>query len=517
MVLSPIGRRRPWLRVSLMVVLLSMILMRLVWMQLRTYRARVDAKGYVSLVAFEQLAPLGVLNLGEIPKGLHNLQHPEMEPIKSLGSPLFRVFHAAVGSGENFNERFFIRNHQSLLMTVVFFMAIMVRIMTSSWTAALAVAAMLMSRGRLLTAVGHITLDVTLMTFFAGFFMVMAHCVRTASALSFGAVMGILCLGIQMDTSMVGLWVAMPCMLAGGYLLHVSALRYRMRRMQSVRGLYPWKILSIAVQWLLSKLLGLRTIDWSRGDRTLDTVSVRPRDRRVDYRGGRLLVTLRVPFLLWCLARKRWLSLTLGWWAVALVGLVLSLFLQVRFGSPQPLHWLFEGELFQGTSFRQWGFAGTDFMVELLDLEEPSFLSSLGTSRAVVAQSFEVPWSAWESFFSWISQWLRLQGEAFDTHLIISTLVVLVCLAQSPSRSAPGFVEVCWIVVFGSIGVLLMALASDMYDHSVLAHLKRSVPAAVDVPWKPRMVMVWLEPVILSLGLAGIYHLFQPLERTARH
>lgn len=485
-------QRWQWLRVSLALLLLAMILMRLVWMQMRSYRSHVDPKAYLSLMFYEELAPVGNVNLGQLPAGLKLEKSDNPPPLGWYGSPFFRILHTLVGKGDNFNERFFIRNNQSLLMFLVFSSMMMVRFITSSWSCALIVGAVLMSRGKLLTAVGEISHDIPVTTLIAAYFAALAHTVRTASPVSLGAAVILLVVGVSLDGSLVGLALGMPLMLAGGFIIHLSPARLWVRRM---RRLKKYFVPAVLVKKLRPLEVASRPIfRWSFEVRDMIGVAPRSRpphrDQRVNLSGGGLLQTLRVPYLLWCFAQKRWLAVTLVWLFAAVTGMVLLVGIKMSLGSPEPVHWLAEGWLFDHVLATPWMLKGASY-----DLAP--FVQHQGTGSG---------------FWLWVGYWLQIQAESFDFHLVASLVILGLCLTQSPSAGFPGFLELCWMVVFGGLGLFAVAFLGDVFDEVSLQRLRLIWPETATLTWKARMPLDWLEPVILSLGIAGIYNLLRAMD-----
>ncbi len=475
---------------SLALLLLSMILMRLVWMQLRVYRAHVDPKAYLSLMFYEDLAPTGSVNFGQIPLGIKLEKAANPAPLGWYGSPVFRVFHTMIGSSDNLNERFFIRNNQSLLMFLVFFLVIMVRFITSSWTCALIVGAVVMSRGKLLSAVGEISQDIPLMTLIAGFYASLAHCVRTASPISLGCAILMFGTGVFLDGSFVGLAGSMPLMLGGGYLVHLSKVRKGWRRLKRL-------LIPVVLVKKLRRIDGgsLPFLRWSLEVRSLIGVVPAPksvhRDRRVNLEGGGLLQTLRVPFLLWCFAQKRWLKVSVLWFLAALFGALLLVGMKTSFVNSEPLHGLTQGWLFQNPLQTPWIIKGASY--ELAPFVQHQAMG--------------------QGFWLWAYYWIQIQFESIDIHLIASLLILVLCLFQPPSAGFPGFSELCWMVVFGALGLYIFAFLGDLFDEASLQWMRLYWPEMADLTWKARVPLDWLEPVILSLAIAGIYNLLAAIDQ----
>ena len=162
-----------------------MILMRLVWMQLRSYPVMIDMRSLAGLVSGES-QPYGC----EIPESLRGLWIEEFafkpnalvaKQGNWFSSPGFvRLGRAACNRGV-VNTEFFIRNNQWLLIASVFGMVLATRFMTGSWLMSLLVGVILMSRGRLITGIGHLSIEQLLMPICVFWLVSMVHFVKTAS------------------------------------------------------------------------------------------------------------------------------------------------------------------------------------------------------------------------------------------------------------------------------------------------------------------------------------------------
>src|SRR5205085_2619844 len=76
-------------------------------------------------------------------------------------------------------ERHWIKLNQWILAATVLMATLMARFITSSWTIALTVAAMLMSRGRLLADIGSVSTDYPVMLLVTTWLACCAHYLRT--------------------------------------------------------------------------------------------------------------------------------------------------------------------------------------------------------------------------------------------------------------------------------------------------------------------------------------------------
>jgi hypothetical protein len=174
-----------------------------------------------------------------------------------------------------------------------------------------------------------------------------------------------------------------------------------------------------------------------------------------------------------------------------MLGLLLLLWMKISFVNSVPLHGLTEGWLFQSPLQTPWIIKGASY-------ELGPFVQNQANG---------------EGGWLWAFYWLKIQFETIDTHLVASLLILLVCLFQPPSAGLPGFSELCWMVVFGALGLYLFAFLGDLFDEASLQWMRLYWPEMADLTWKARVPLDWLEPVILSLGIAGIYSLLGAIDQ----
>jgi len=195
---------------------------------------------------------------------------------------------------------------------------------------------------------------------------------------------------------------------------------------------------------------------------------------RPDYRQGGVFVTLKVPFLLWASYRRRWRRIFL-WGLMALaVGVVAMV-------------------------VAKWAILGSD--------------STLLR---------EIPWGEWRKgalrllAAGWLEGWLVAAWRFLDPHYALSVVVLLVCALISPARGLPAYWETVWLLLLAAVALAGASLSGDFLDTLVLsspfaAHPPVSqIVGSVTLP--PREFFSWMEPVVLSLAVAGIYNLIEVLD-----
>jgi|GEM_PF-6821480 hypothetical protein len=165
---------------ALILALLVMILMRLVWMDLRSY---VVVYAPQNRFAFETSERSGVCarSFGMRQritsyKGERLLPRPGWADAWS-----YQTMLELSCRGGSFSESGFIRYNQGLLIATLLGCALLARILARSWIVSAIVAVALLSRGRLIAANGHIAAEHLIMLGIAWWGVSLAHWVRSGS------------------------------------------------------------------------------------------------------------------------------------------------------------------------------------------------------------------------------------------------------------------------------------------------------------------------------------------------
>jgi hypothetical protein len=160
-------------KAGLMLALLFMILMRLVWMDLRSYT--------ISYAPENRRLAVDVCLKGKGANKVVTLGRPGW--MDSL--PYRQMLHMSC-RGSTFSESSFVRYNQGLLLFTVVCCMLMTRIVTRSWLIGLFVGMALLSRGRLITLNGEISGDHLIMAGLAAWCLTIAHWLRSGSRLVLG-------------------------------------------------------------------------------------------------------------------------------------------------------------------------------------------------------------------------------------------------------------------------------------------------------------------------------------------
>jgi hypothetical protein len=112
-----------------------------------------------------------------------------------------------------------------------------------------------------------------------------------------------------------------------------------------------------------------------------------------------------------------------------------------------------------------------------------------------------------------VSGWTTALLQRFDLHLAVSLVVIVLCAVQSPAAGLSSFLEGVWLALIAGVLLAAAACLSDAADFGLVRSLVEAGiidPLAMGVT--PRPVMLWLEPAVLSLGVAGVYNLMKVLD-----
>jgi hypothetical protein len=165
---------------ALIVTLLSMILLRLVWMDLRSY---VITYAPQNRYAFDRSETSGSCRRSFSLRQL-GPEKPNQGSWERPGWADARLYQNLVlASCRNgvFHEAGFVRYNQGLLIACLVFCVLLTRVMARSWVVGLIVAVALLSRGRLIAANGQISGDAMLAVGFALWAMCIGHWLRSGS------------------------------------------------------------------------------------------------------------------------------------------------------------------------------------------------------------------------------------------------------------------------------------------------------------------------------------------------
>lgn len=181
-------------KAAVILAFLFLILMRLVWMDMRSY-----------VIVYPPENHRSVYDGGICQKGSWH-QETQTSSIDRPGwgnSFLYRMMLLQSCRGGSFSESAFVRFNQGFLVLTILSCMILARITTRSWVLALFVGLALLSRGRLIASSGQISGDHLIMFGISMWAMFVVHWIRSGSRIILGAMFVALLWLIDLELSFV--------------------------------------------------------------------------------------------------------------------------------------------------------------------------------------------------------------------------------------------------------------------------------------------------------------------------
>lgn len=293
-------------------ILVTMVLMRLIWMDLREYSISLDPKAAFLLSGASEILDCSIED--------DSILFPQQKiPLKHLpdwaDSILYQYFLGLSCDGGVLNTASYVRMNQGLLIICVILCVIITRFFARDWILSLSTAAILLSRGRLITANGDISGQSLVMTLLTLWFCVLCHWLRSGSTLT---MLLSICLPMVITTVDFSMGLLCLVLLMASFSLYLlrKALAYplfgRLRKdlAKSRKDAAAWSppvTKSYGNFWdKVRTVLGWgETIHWA----------YRPLIQR--YQTGALFRSLNVPFLLWIQHKKLWRRLLVALFLVS--------------------------------------------------------------------------------------------------------------------------------------------------------------------------------------------------------
>ncbi len=388
-------------KAAMITALLFMILMRLVWMDMRSY-----------VIVY---APQ---NHASVADGAACQKEGWAGPSESSGRPnwgnsfFYRLMLKQACRSGIFSEASFIRYNQGFLVTTALACMILARIVTRSWLMALIVGLALFSRGRLIASSGQISGDHLIMFGISIWAMFMVHWIRSGSRLILGASFLSVFWLMELEFSFVFLSLV-P--LAYAWAVRSKALaRMFTDSTQNEEPVYFWPTVQ---NFMALKNINCDSLEEPSGGifRPLPQTFAKPLQEDSVFRA----------FL------KDY-----GSWGCLILGLLLLI------------------AAWKG----YWGL------------------------RAV-----------WQ--MSKLNLWTQIWAMPLDRDVLVSTAFIIVAIGVG-SFMLPALRGLNLSIV---LGVALSTLGTLMVDHMYL-------PAEAIGNWLAPQVLLWWEPLILTLGVLGFYH-----------
>ncbi|NRA44931.1 MAG: hypothetical protein HRU09_08255 [Oligoflexales bacterium] len=413
------GRKR--LSIFFACILLSMILSRLVWMQLRTYQLMPSISTFSAFSYVSKDFQKNCRNNSEIEQLFKPLRQeaPYLRPQQHgwFIQPS-HIFASKEICAKQEPIQFIIHAHWVCLTLIVMLGIFLARFLSSSWCLAIFVGATLMSRGALLALIGSYSEMLPITLLMTLWFTSCIHYMRTLSGIALTSALATMVLGSLHTGSFIALGLTIP---------------------------------------LFILILRNKAPSSSEGSLARSKAKVNSFIRAFS--------PLRVRFSLWIdqspQLRKR---LVLVW----IILTALLAFTQLIFKSYQ------------------------------------LFYSGIEPDNPVI---FKLSTS---TFWSFISQWSQAGIQSLDLHSALSIAIIAIWGLSSYvtqvhvyTKEAVIFFLLCFATLTGA------CFMTGYLDYIILDSTQLRARAFSQGALHPTPFLVWLEPIILTLGIIGLYHMLK--------
>ena len=456
-------RRKPsrssW-KIILPAILLSMILMRLVWMQRKDYQVRLDYRSRADIEAVYRRSPGScAFPFARFDQGIPSstlednratFMFEASSEFRWLQSPLWQSVLKRHCHQSRLTPKSIIQAQQAWWIATITLAALTVRFLSGNWLLPLITAATLMSRGSLINEIGRISPNEVIFFFVALWLASTVHFLRTGSGMSLlastlagvGATLTELSLLSLLITLPVGLGLGffIRRRLTGPIIQRFKAERKRVSQNAPAQDDANLIVLFIRKLFRLDELPSMQAEDQPEHN----------------IERGSLLKTIQLPFALWVFQKQRWLRVVSSQLVVAFLLISVAM-----------LTW------------HQFSWSTLNF----------------------------------NSLTTWMALEWNLLIRPVDLHFMISLLVIGACAFQSPSEGILCFFEVAWILLISVILTLMGALWLDFVDWSRLVDGSKLAADENPIRWlRAPHILVWLEPAIIGFAIAGMFHLLKIID-----
>ena len=438
----PIQRRRAW-RGAIPLILLTMILARLVWMQLRSYANGVDPVVAEILTETSQGDPSCGDSIDQLSL-LPSLGHSEVGSIFENPAPAYGFLTRQACALNKLDVGQLSRLNQWVYCLTTFFYVLGSRFLTGSWTLSLTIGTMLLSRGSLLASLGILSTNHFAALGLSTIFASLTHHLRTGAKLSLVGTAFSYLSGTLFDPQ----FVAVGFGIGGAFLImhwqRHNLVRFYQEHMTHLHlasqytdtGNYRLYRSSGGGRWTIRirNLLGFN--EPKTGDYQSDPSKVEPRIFR----------PLGMPYGIWGCAAGRALKTGLVALGFSLIVLILVLINSGRSSMDLSVTWpVFELVAGTATSYER-------------------LITNLGDQKAVLLD------------------WL-------DLHVLASLVVVGLSVGTRRLQSVFTYRELVWIAISVGLALLVFNIVGPASGMSLASALH------------------WLEPLILTLGVIATFNI----------
>jgi hypothetical protein len=448
----------------IIIILLSMALMRMVWMQFRDYPISSTLRSAATIkLSINQSNDCAIPNKQRFEP--LKVASPENSLTTAwLISPGYSVFVSQACQDGFFILDKLIEWNQIFTVLASVLMVFLIRFLTSSWLFAVIIGLGLLSRGELLIKHGQLTYDGLVMFVVSSWFAAAAHFFKTAASFSLLCMICFLLVGIFIDKSLLALGAGFPLFIFASLIMrrritgifHKQGNVQKSNKMTGPLGTFSSAITNL--ESMLSKRLVLVS------GRIKELTNIDP--SRVFSRGS-AFKTLDGPFTLWSYQKLRWLKLVFGWVCVLFIMIFIILYIDKQ-------------------------------------LYELALIDNYFAVQMSIIQEFQ-------SFGLYdITQWVDNQVYFTDIYFFVSLISVLISILIKPHPKLIHIPEFMLFFVLSLTSITILSFFVDMWYSNVLVQM--STVANIDFSSFPAVssqVFYWVEPVLLSLGGVGVLYIIK--------
>lgn len=443
-----------------MIILLTMSLMRIVWLQVRPYSYSSTLTGSVTLkAALSQYNECHVQDKFKY-SNLYAKSPDNLLLHAWLASPGYTAFVKFMCKDGIINMGKLVDWNRFFIVGSAILMVFLVRFLTSSWVLAVGIGAALISRGELLSKNGLISHDGVMMFITTSWFAFASHFFKTAASFSlYGMILSFIA-GALFDKIFLVVGLSFPVFVSGLFLFKNKLKKVFLWKRQGGKDQPRSSVASLDVLGaaiIKTEQFWMKTMNrFSKQMKNLPSF-----DPSIAYKRGTVFRTLSIPFGLWVLQKRRWFRIMLGWIFILLMTSGLVYFLQ-------------------------------NSMVEMSPL----------TTKNFADVNFQL--YTGNNLYLWLNSLL----DSVDFYYAMSFSVLLACLLTPPHPQFVAVIEVVWLFALSFIGIVLTSFLVNSFEYSIFTSLNKlagieSSQFGVSIS----NVFYWFEPTMLTIGIVGIFYL----------
>jgi hypothetical protein len=459
------------IRMVLPFVLILMLLMRLVWLQLRTYKVEADYRTLVTL-SYLKLGSEGCAIVANptttaiIDRFLLNKKvgtTPEYQRFRSLG--METVLNQFCNVDHKVKADDIVRLNMWIFVVTSIVATAFVRLLSNSWVLGITAAVVLLSRGELISNIGELgvhgflTLGLSLSILFISYFFV------SGSWLSFSVAMLCAVITCSFDAAGGSVVMAFICFLLTGSIARKFISFGLLKRFRDERRRLDTLIASGKLRvyqgGMMKGIIRAFVFIVTRKTNLVEATE----HTKIDRLSPGFFDRLDQPFAIWITKKNRLWSI----YAFAFLTLFCVVYISqiARVPTIPEAHWI----------------------DVLITFAKDHF---------------------WSLKTVWISGWLS----AADLHLAASLTMIVATAFQSPAKGMRSIFEVSWLFLFTIVFCTLTCLILDLIDLSIMYGIEHRLDDFSILAWsRASKVIVWFDPMILSMGIVSAYQLLLIFQR----